>query len=100
MAYANAYKRGREEGRAATGVSGECRSEHEQSPGGPSAHCARASGPRDARSSVEFVKTRSTPLYIFPISSVFVRRGSSSQDPGSGSEYFAPHGAHHPTRAD
>lgn len=95
MAYANAYKRGREEGRAATGVSGECRSEHEQSRG-PSAR----SGPRDARSSVEFVKTRSTPLYIFPISSVFVRRGSSSQDPGSGSEYFAPHGAHHPTRAD
>ena len=96
MAYANAYKRGREEGRAATGVSGECRSEHEQSGRGPSAR----SGPRDARSSVEFVKTRSTPLYIFPISSVFVRRGSSSQDPGSGSEYFAPHGAHHPTRAD
>ena len=95
MAYANAYKRGREEGRAATGVSGECRSEHELSRG-PSAR----SGPRDARSSVEFVKTRSTPLYIFPISSVFVRRGSSSQDPGSGSEYFAPHGAHHPTRAD
>ena len=41
MAYANAYKRGREEGRAATGVSGECRSEHEQGAGDPLRALAR-----------------------------------------------------------
>ena len=62
MAYANAYKRGREEGRAATGVSGECRSEHEQSRG-PSAR----SGPRDARDRVWNSSKPALPRYIFSL---------------------------------
>ena len=68
MAYANAYKRGREEGRAATGVSGECRSEHEQSRG-PSARGPLA---RETRDRVWNSSKPALPRYIFSLYRVFL----------------------------
>ena len=66
MAYANAYKRGREEGRAVTGVSGECRSEHEQS-GTPLRALARETRDRVWNSSKPAL-----PRYIFSLYRVFL----------------------------
>ena len=68
MAYANAYKRGREEGRAATGVSGECRSlSTSRARGDPLRALARETRDRVWNSSKPAL-----PRYIFSLYRVFL----------------------------
>ena len=69
MAYANAYKRGREEGRAATGVSGECRSERRE--GEQSGTPLRALA-RETRDRVWNSSKPALPRYIFSLYRVFL----------------------------